>query len=94
MKTNKHIVIRSVQNIEGPWYSFNFDGLTGQAKVFDEPSQYGINQGRISKLSINGGDISLYNYDRGLDFSYIKDEVIEEICKFLETYIKPESSAS
>lgn len=37
------------------------------AKVFDESSIYGINEGRISKLMLRqNGDI-VYNYDRGLD---------------------------
>ena len=48
------------------------------AKVYDEPSVYGINEGRVSKLSIgktdtrdptrNFFDQMDYNYDRGLDF--------------------------
>lgn len=42
------------------------------AKVYGEPSQYGINGGRISKLDIrrhddNGLEQVVYRYDRGLD---------------------------
>ena len=48
-------------------------------KHFEEPSQYGINEGRISKLTIriNGQDAA--NYDRGWD--------IEPTCKEAETVL-------
>lgn len=39
-----------------------------QALVFDEPSQYGINGGRVSKLSIrNRRNVEVFQYDRGFD---------------------------
>lgn len=37
------------------------------AKVFDEGSIYGINEGRISKLMLKQNGEIVYNYDRGLD---------------------------
>lgn len=37
------------------------------AKVFDEGSIYGINEGRISKLELRQNGKIVYNYDRGLD---------------------------
>lgn len=39
------------------------------AKVYEEKSRYGIDGGRISKLSIydNNNKKLIYNYDRGLD---------------------------
>ncbi len=38
------------------------------AKVYDEPSKYGINGGRVSKLAITTLDNELIaNYDRGWD---------------------------
>lgn len=37
------------------------------AKVFDEDSVYGINEGRISKLMLKQNGEIVYNYDRGLD---------------------------
>ena len=43
---------------------------TYHAKVYDEPSaEYGLNGGRISKLTIYNDDTGEieYNYDRGLD---------------------------
>ena len=35
--------------------------------AFEEPSQYGINNGRISKLDIRVDDRIVVNYDRGWD---------------------------
>lgn len=36
-------------------------------KVYDEPSQYGINGGKISKLMLKRNGKIVYNYDRGED---------------------------
>ena len=37
------------------------------AKVYDEGSQYGINEGRISKLTLKVNGKVIYNYDRSED---------------------------
>ena len=37
------------------------------AKVYDKGSQYGIEGGRISKLTLKENGKVIYNYDRGLD---------------------------
>lgn len=37
------------------------------AKCFEEPSEYGIKGGRISKLQIRIDDRVICNYDRGWD---------------------------
>lgn len=60
------------------WITAVIEGRWVCAKVYDEPSVYGINEGRVSKLSIaktdtrdptrNFFDQMDYNYDRGLDF--------------------------
>lgn len=64
-------------NTESNWV----DGVVGkykfQAKLFDEGSSYGINDGRVSKLSIwdeevrqresNFFNACIINYDRGWD---------------------------
>lgn len=60
------------------WITAIIEGRWVQAKVYDEPSCYGVNDGRVSKLSIgktdsrdptrNFFDQMDYNYDRGLDF--------------------------
>ena len=46
------------------------------AKVYDEGSDWGINEGRISKLEIRkvGESKWLYNYDRGLDIDCQTEE--------------------
>lgn len=36
-------------------------------KVYDEPSQYGINGGKISKLMLKRNGKIVCNYDRGWD---------------------------
>lgn len=36
-----------------------------QAKVYDTPSQYGINRGRVSKLSVRLDGREVIGYDRG-----------------------------
>jgi hypothetical protein len=60
------------------WITAIIEGRWVQAKVYNEPSCYGINDGRVSKLSIGKTDSRDptsnffeqmdYNYDRGLDF--------------------------
>ena len=37
------------------------------AKVYDEGSAFGIEDGRISKLTLKANGEVIYNYDRGLD---------------------------
>ena len=43
------------------------DGITFSAKIFDKPSKYGIDKGRISKLSICQNNEWIVNFDRGWD---------------------------
>jgi len=60
------------------WITAIIEGRWVQAKVYDEPSTYGVNNGRVSKLVIGKTDARDptqnffnqmdYNYDRGLDF--------------------------
>jgi hypothetical protein len=69
---------------------------TVSAKLFDEGSRYGINNGRVSMLSIhetakttdkNWFDGCIVNYDRGWDIrpKTEKDkEVFKAVLKFLE----------
>lgn len=65
-----------------------------QAKVYDLPSVYGINNGRVSKLVIGKTDTRNpyrdffdqmdYNYDRGLDFDELPEGVLEDVVDELE----------
>lgn len=74
-----------LRNAGGNWILGTVDGLEVQAKAYDEPSQYGMEQdGRISKLwvktpSDTGLGIVIYNYDRGLGIDYIKPEALDMI---------------
>ncbi len=36
-----------------PWITARIEGRMVQAKVYDEPSQFGIDGGRISKLHVS-----------------------------------------
>ena len=50
------------------WFEGEIGGFTVCAKVYPEPSQYGIENGRISKLTITDVDgNTIANYDRGWD---------------------------
>jgi hypothetical protein len=61
------------------WLTAIIEGRLVSAKVYDEPSEFGINDGRVSKLSICKGDKFEndltyfqqldYHYDRGLDIN-------------------------
>lgn len=46
--------------VGGSWYRY-------WVKAYDEPSEYGIDGGRISKLTIKRQDEIVVNYDRGWD---------------------------
>ena len=49
------------------WYKGYVDGYHYQAKVYDEGSIYGINEGRISKLWMSRDGRTVVSYDRGWD---------------------------
>jgi hypothetical protein len=65
-----------------------------QAKVYDEPSEYGINQGRVSKLMVTGREPGKYSwrpdnrvaqYDRGWDQEPTEDfrPMVNELVEIL-----------
>lgn len=67
----------SLTHLSGNWVEGTIEGFRFQAKVFNEGSEYGINEGRVSKLMVwdeakrqANQDIfkaSILNYDRGWD---------------------------
>jgi len=65
------------------WREGVIDGFRYCAKVYDRPSRFGINDGRVSKLTItrngNNWDQATFNYDRGLDFDFGPASVVEKI---------------
>jgi len=79
---------------ENGWITCVINGRWIEAKVYDEPSTYGVNNGRVSKLSIaktHNRDMSSnyidqldYNYDRGLDFSNLDEAFVNDIILQLE----------
>jgi len=58
----------SVAKVEGNWVTGRVSDFTFQAKVFADPSEFGINDGRISKLWIvDFQGKTVVSYDRGRD---------------------------
>lgn len=82
-------------NVETGWITAVIENRWVQAKVYDEPSDYGINNGRVSKLVVgktstrdpqrNFFEQMCYNYDRGLDFDRAPKGLIDKIVAQLET---------
>ena len=57
-----------------------------EIKVYEEPSEYGIAGGKISKLMLKANGEIIYNYDRGLDID-CKDKNAEiALCILLNEY--------
>ena len=68
-----------IDGTNGPYYY--------QAKIFDEPSRYGIKNGRVSKLVIYDTDGKLCcQYDRGWVIKPDNDEVKEVFLKIMDMY--------
>ena len=69
MSEDKHLIrVTSDMRKTTGWVSGTVDGsIKFEAKVFDTPSKFGIDDGRISKLSIRSGNEEFVNYDRGWD---------------------------
>ena len=79
-----------------PWREGMIEGYHFQAAVYDEPSVYGINEGRISKLMVwservrqqtGGADWgTITNYDRGWDIEPKAQHksLIDELISYLE----------
>lgn len=63
-------------------------GFEYWAKHYDEPSQYGIDAGRISKLTIKrlSDGKTVYNFDRGLDLDNLDADGKAAYAIILEKY--------
>lgn len=55
-------------------------------KHYEEPSSFGINEGRISKLTIKRDGVEVCNYDRGWDIKPADDETECALAILLESY--------
>lgn len=56
------------------------------AKAYDEPSNFGINEGRISKLELRQNGRIVYNYDRSLDIDCKTEEAKLALAILLKKY--------
>ncbi len=83
MENNKTITAIFTKWVKGEnWVSGTVGDYRFNAKLFDEDSTFGINNGRVSKLSIWNEDIRqkeqnffagcIVNYDRGWDIKPVK----------------------
>lgn len=99
-KTKKPKVTKPV-NSSSNWIEVEYGEYKVQAKVFETGSGYGIDDGRISKLSIynktmqaTGGisffDTCIVNYDRGWDFKAkgpLQRHVYKEVIKTINEHL-------
>ena len=71
----------------GNWVYVEGLGYGGSAKIYPKPSEFGIHNGRVSKLSLRNKDGQIvFNYDRGHDVNRIDTETLNEIVEALETF--------
>ena len=47
--------------------NYNGSAYRYSVKHFEEPSEFGYNEGRASKIWIARDDIEVFNFDRGMD---------------------------
>lgn len=84
------------------WITAIIEDRWCQAKVYDESSGYGINDGRVSKLVVGKTgqrnergqpffDAMDFNYDRGLDFDNLPKGLLDKIVAQLEALPKSET---
>ena len=55
-------------------------------KHYDEPSELGINEGRVSKLILKRNGEIVYNFDRGLDVEVADEDTELAIAILLKEY--------
>ena len=55
-------------------------------KVYDEPSKFGINHGKISKLELKQDGKIVANYDRGWDIRPTTKEAEIALCILLDQH--------
>ena len=70
---------RTMAQLADVWYG-------SQGENYDEPSEYGIDEGRISKLMLKRNGEIVYNYDRGLDVEPIDEDTEYALAILLKEY--------
>lgn len=68
------------------WKQGKLDGCEYWVKSYDEPSTFGIDEGRISKLTVKRDGREIINYDRGWDLEPATTADREILAKILEMY--------
>ena len=80
--------IKAKQN-RGGWIEGTINGIRFQAKVYDEGSEFGINEGRVSKLWVRDENQrqTVLNYERGWDVrpnTAAEHRLLEALLGYLE----------
>ena len=68
------------------WKNGKIDNFEYWVKSYDEPSIYGIDEGRISKLTVKRDGREIMNFDRGWDTEPKTDTDREVLAKILAKY--------
>ena len=55
-------------------------------KHYDEPREYGINEGRVSKLMLKRNGEIVYNFDIGLDVEVVDEDTELALAILLKEY--------
>lgn len=74
--------------LDNNWVSGTYQGHPFEAKVYEDPSHYGIKDGHVSKLFVRApeGEV-IFNYDRGMDIDHkIGHEIAAIFDHFYEKY--------
>lgn len=76
-----------IQALSRNWVEGTIADYKFNAKIFMEPSKFGLNNGRVSKLWVRGhGPNTFINYDRGWDAGEEVNEVWEPLVAALEQF--------
>lgn len=67
-----------------PYIDGSIDGYDYSVKLYDQPSEYGVDGGRVSKMEVWRDGKLVVNYDRGWDVEPETDGEREIVKKVLE----------
>lgn len=68
------------------WTKGSIDGYDYTVKHYEIGSEFGINEGRISKLDIRKDGRIVVNYDRGWDIEPTDEQAKAVLAKIMEMY--------
>lgn len=82
------IIAIKIIKLDDYWHTGEIGNCGFEAKVYDEPSEYGIEGGRISKLFVRDKQRNvILSYDRGWDVQPT-DELGKNILETIMHYFK------